>query len=668
MLFLDFKKAFDTVEWDFMIKVLQKFGFKNDFITWVKLLYNNICSSVMNNGWQSNFFKISRGIRQGCPLSALLFIIVAEILANNIRACDDLHGITVVTNDTVHHLKITQLADDTTLFLKDKTEINVAIGIIEEFGQFSGLRLNKTKTEGILIGKLKTSNEVRINGITFSSKVKALGTYFGTDKQECENLNWSDKLESCKKLINSWQQRNLTMFGKVTIVKSLILPKLSFLIQTIPIANNIIKQLNSMIFNFVWGNKAEKIKRTTLIGNRLEGGLEIPDIDIYSKTLKLKWLKSLCSNDNANWKIIPNFFLSQYGDNCLILQMNLDSLKSLPNIKYNIPTFYKDVLRYFFELNNLHVTPKPQTFYDIRTQIIWGNRFIKYKGKCLVFNSWINSGLLFINDVIDDNGEIKETVLNKLVVKTNWISEISKLHLSIPNTWKRTLSSEASSKSYVKTDIRASDFGKNCNIGKLNNRELKLKFIANKFESPYMHQFWEKTFKQEIQWYSVYFVIKNTLVDNRVKQLKFKLIHKIVPSNENLYKWKQIETPFCKHCNEIETLEHFFIQCSYITAFWDIIHTLFKQQGICKNISMFEVVIGYKTQYRQYQDINIILGQIIYTIYKSYMIGERRTKNTNMLKILYNDLLTLEKYFDKIKVSHPTINSFNKILRGCFPR
>ena len=118
ILFLDFKKAFDTVEWDFMINVLRKFGFKNDLINWVNTLYKNMCSSVINNGWKSEFFESLRGIRQGGPLFALLFIIVAEILANGIRTSEEVSGIKVQIINETHKLKITKLADDTTLFLK----------------------------------------------------------------------------------------------------------------------------------------------------------------------------------------------------------------------------------------------------------------------------------------------------------------------------------------------------------------------------------------------------------------------------------------------------------------------------------------------------------------------------------------------------------------------
>ena len=67
--FADFEKAFDSVDHDFIFKVLKHFNFGSSFINWIKLLYNDAKSSVVNNGYMSDFLKIERGVRQGCPLS-----------------------------------------------------------------------------------------------------------------------------------------------------------------------------------------------------------------------------------------------------------------------------------------------------------------------------------------------------------------------------------------------------------------------------------------------------------------------------------------------------------------------------------------------------------------------------------------------------------------------
>jgi len=78
---------------------------------------------------------------------------------------------------------------------------------------------------------------------------------------------------------------------------------------------------------------------------------------------------------------------------------------------------------------------------------------------------------------------------------------------------------------------------------------------------------------------------------------------------------------------------------------------------------MFNIIIGYKVHLKEYQDFNIIICQIIYTIYKSYFKSERRKKHTNMLTILYQDLLTIEKYFSNQMSSKGIIQKFIKSLK-----
>ena len=84
LLFLDFEKALDTLEWSFIQKALISFGFGPSFVQWFKTFYNNTESSIMNNGWASNFFSVHWGVRQGCPLPPNLLILSAEILAKAI--------------------------------------------------------------------------------------------------------------------------------------------------------------------------------------------------------------------------------------------------------------------------------------------------------------------------------------------------------------------------------------------------------------------------------------------------------------------------------------------------------------------------------------------------------------------------------------------------------
>jgi hypothetical protein len=128
-----------------MTECLEKFGFKRSFIRWIRTMYTDIKGCILNNGWVSALFKVFRGIRQGCPASPLIFVLAVEIMAIKLRETKHIRGIEIKLNSITGNLKNCQLADDTTLFLKTKHEITIAMNIIEEFGNLSGLKLNKIK-------------------------------------------------------------------------------------------------------------------------------------------------------------------------------------------------------------------------------------------------------------------------------------------------------------------------------------------------------------------------------------------------------------------------------------------------------------------------------------------------------------------------------------------
>ena len=272
VLFLDFTKAFDSLEWNFMFETLKKFGFKNDFINWIKTMYTDIKGSILNNGWVSCPFKVFRGIRQGCPISSLLFVLAVEIMAIKLRQNKGLKGIEIKLNGRDCSLKICQLADDTTLFLKSRKDISLAMNIIETFGTLSGLKLNRNKTDGIWLGRLKHSRDKFENINWCFDPVKSLGVYFGYDTTECQKLNIERQLLKCEKLTSNWKKRNLTVIGKIMIVKSLILPNITYIASNSIISKDNLQEFKTLIYKYIWDDKPDKVKRSTLSKHYSKGG------------------------------------------------------------------------------------------------------------------------------------------------------------------------------------------------------------------------------------------------------------------------------------------------------------------------------------------------------------------------------------------------------------
>ncbi len=81
---IDFKKAFKSLNWIFLFKVLKHVHFGEKLFGYIKMMYNNIESTVISNGNTGGYFKFEKGVRQSCNISAYLFILAIKILANKI--------------------------------------------------------------------------------------------------------------------------------------------------------------------------------------------------------------------------------------------------------------------------------------------------------------------------------------------------------------------------------------------------------------------------------------------------------------------------------------------------------------------------------------------------------------------------------------------------------
>ena len=137
----DLEKAFDSIAHTFLLSVLEKFGFGQNFLNSVKLLLNKNESCVMNGGTTTKYFSLDRGARQGDPIAAYLFILVLEIFFILVRRNDSIHKLKILDFSFI----LSAYADDTTFFVADLNSIIEINQTFNLFSKYSGLKLNSTK-------------------------------------------------------------------------------------------------------------------------------------------------------------------------------------------------------------------------------------------------------------------------------------------------------------------------------------------------------------------------------------------------------------------------------------------------------------------------------------------------------------------------------------------
>ena len=251
-------------------------------------------------------------------------------------------------------------------------------------------------------------------------------------------------------------------------------------------------------------------------------------------------------------------------------------------------------------------------------------------------------------------------IFQNLKDKRYWIAEFEILKSSIPKSWLNIIKDKRSQKTKVKT-LLSLKIGKKI-LKDTTNKDIRQTFVKSKSVTPYMHAFWQNLFSCDIDWNSVYYFINKTLIDNRVKQVKYKIIHNIIATNENLCKWKIYNTTNCHFCGNTESVDHFFIQCNYLNEFWSTIKHAFELCGIHKQVRYLKYIsFGYNIDLEGFKNINIIFSNFSYisfVIYKAYFISNRRTNPCNIMKLLEEELYYLIEYYRRNKIQCKFIEKF----------
>jgi len=617
LLAIDFRKAFDCVSWKFLELTLKKFNFGSSFIRWIKLFYNNISSCVINNGYTSKYFSLHQGVRQGDPLSPYLFTLVVEILACKIRSDNRIKGIEIngISN------KLLQYADDTNGIVSDLESAKYFLEVVYIFGEYSNLHLNKDKTQGMWLGKDRNCTKKPLGICWPDGPLKILGVYMSYDRDSCNILNYDKKLVKCKNILNWWKCRNLTMLGRIQIVKTFIISQFLYVTSVIDMPDKYIKEVNVLIRQFVWKSNKSKLRHSIMCKDRDSGGLKLPDFNNMINASLIKWIRRLMINrDGMTWVILKEYLYECNVKNIDVFMEADFNLKLLINSNC-LPVFYKNAL------NLWHKTVQTE---GSKKYLIWYNQNILVNKKMIYYGDLYKLGIKYVSDLFDENGKPLQfsLLLEKGIKKCKWLMWSSLINsVIISGLCKHTVE-------HVSLNTGNFHIGK-YDLYKMNAKQiyshLLVKHYDDKVTVPSIAQFLEinETYEWQVVFNRIYVCTKSS----KLQEFQFKFLHNILVNHHYLYKWKLSQSNLCVMCkNEIETLDHMTWECKHIKTFWkDFIS--FVQNIFHITLAKEDVYLGLENK----------LLSMITIIAKQYVYNCMRYEVSPSFRICFNKILYIMK-------------------------
>ncbi len=290
VLLVDFVKAFDSVEHEYIKKSLEHFNLGPNLVGMVMTLLRDRKASINMGSSYSKTFDIKRGTIQGDRSSPYIFIICLEILLVKIemggggtivgRECTDIAGQPI---NSVNEA----FADDLTAVFRMSIEaVRSLLSILRSFGDLSGLYINMDKTHIMVTGREWAGPEV-IEGIKIQKECKLLGIKID---YKCKNLtsNWQQCISKISGIIKYWNRYNLTLTGQVLVSKTFLISQVSFYLGIIPLDTNTCKTIEQMIEKYAIGKL--QIAKDRIYNKIEQGGIGLLKLSELDTAMKSAWV------------------------------------------------------------------------------------------------------------------------------------------------------------------------------------------------------------------------------------------------------------------------------------------------------------------------------------------------------------------------------------------
>ncbi|GKC22688.1 putative RNA-directed DNA polymerase [Tanacetum coccineum] len=290
---VDFEKAFDTLNWSFLDSIMAQMGFSTKWRGRINACLNSVFASILVNGSPTKEFKLEKGLRQGDPLSPLLFILAVEALNVAILEAKDkkLFSGFEVGKDKINvcHLQFT----DDAIILGNWSLVNVKnmSRILTCFHLASGLKVNFNKSKLFGIG---VSNY----------DLNSVGLPIGSNMSKCSN--WQPLIDRFYKRLSSWKAKSLSFGGRLTLTKAVLGSLGVYFFSTFKAPKSIISKLESIRRRFFWGGSSDNKKISWIAWSKTtaplcQGGLDIGSLRVSNLSMLAKWWWRFLSEPNHLW-------------------------------------------------------------------------------------------------------------------------------------------------------------------------------------------------------------------------------------------------------------------------------------------------------------------------------------------------------------------------------
>lgn len=364
---IDNKKAFDKFNREFLFFAMKIFNINEKMVDAVAALYENNFCKISVNGFFSEPFPIKNGVRQGCPLSAALYVLGVEPMVRAVHQNVMIQFLTLPNNNQI---KSIQHMDDANFFVKNKFSILETIKAINKFNNVSGAELNFGKCAIIRMnyeGPAYLIEGVKVLGDGQYHKI--LGIFFGNIIRKYLKYNWEIKIKDFEEQVLLWRDQNISILGRVLVLNLKFLSKFSYMLGILNLPTKYLAKMNELIYKFM--NKGRAcIQVQTLQLSKTIGGLGVIDLKDKGASLKVHFMK-VCfypdENDLMVAKYVRTFlqyFLGHHVRRDTTISMPLNSAYegtlSLEQITSGY-TFFQEMFLYLKKFVTLNMTKDLET-------------------------------------------------------------------------------------------------------------------------------------------------------------------------------------------------------------------------------------------------------------------------------------------------------------------